>query len=113
MAFYERLRDLRKQANKTQSEIADYLGTTAQYYGRYENGECELPLMRAIELAKYYDVSLDYLAGRTNNRQGKFCPELTKEQTEFCNMYAHLNDKNKGRIEMFAEQLLDKQKNQK
>ena len=66
MAFYQRIRDLREDADKTQTEIAAYLGTTAQYYGKYEKGERELPFSRAVLLANFYDVSLDYLAGRTN-----------------------------------------------
>lgn len=65
MTIYQRLRDLREDADKTQSDIAELLGTTAQYYGRYEKGEIELPLSRAMQLADYYDVSLDYLAGRS------------------------------------------------
>lgn len=65
MAIYQRLKDLREDADKTQSEIAAYLGTTAQYYGKYEKGERELPFARAILLAEYYNVSLDYLAGKT------------------------------------------------
>ena len=36
MAHYQRLRDLREDADKTQQEIADYLGTSAQHYGKYE-----------------------------------------------------------------------------
>ena len=47
MAFYQRIRDLREDADKTQTEIAAYLGTTAQYYGKYEKGERELPFSRA------------------------------------------------------------------
>ena len=39
MAIYTRLKDLREDADKTQSDVARYLGTTAQYYGKYEKGE--------------------------------------------------------------------------
>ena len=38
MAYYPRIRDLREDSDKTQNELADYLGTTAQYYGLYEKG---------------------------------------------------------------------------
>ena len=62
MAIYTRLKDLREDADKTQSDVARYLGTTAQYYGKYEKGERELPFDRAIRLAEYYNVTLDYLA---------------------------------------------------
>ena len=39
MAHYQRLRDLREDSDKTQQEIADYLGTSAQHYGKYESGK--------------------------------------------------------------------------
>ena len=61
MAHYQRLRDLREDADKTHQEIADYLGTSAQHYGKYESGKAEIPLERAVLLAKYYNVSLDYI----------------------------------------------------
>ena len=68
MAHYQRLRDLREDADKTQQEIADYLGTSAQHYGKYESGKAEIPLERAVMLAKYYNVSLDYIAGISSSR---------------------------------------------
>ena len=67
MYKYQRLRDLREDADKTQSEIAEYLGMRYQQYARYENGEREIPLHHFIALARYYNVSLDYLAGLSNN----------------------------------------------
>ena len=51
MSFYQRIKDLREDADKTQTDIANYLGTTAQYYGKYEKGEREIPFSRAIELS--------------------------------------------------------------
>lgn len=70
MAYYRRLRDLREDADMTQRQVAEYLGTTTQYYGKYEQGLCELPLERAAALAELFNVSLDYLSGRTNNKGG-------------------------------------------
>ena len=61
--FYQRLKDLREDADKTQSEIADILKMKQQQYARYESGNQEIPLHHFITLAKYYNVSLDYLAG--------------------------------------------------
>ena len=63
MHFYQRLRDLREDADKNQSEIADLLGMKRQQYARYESGTQEIPLHHFITLARYYNVSLDYLAG--------------------------------------------------
>lgn len=63
MHYYQRLRDLREDADKTQAEIAKILGISPQHYSMYEHGERELPMHHFITLARYYNISLDYLAG--------------------------------------------------
>ena len=63
MQYYQRLRDLREEADKKQPDIADLLGISQQHYSMYESGKRELPMHHFITLAKYYNVSLDYLAG--------------------------------------------------
>lgn len=63
MVFYERIRDLREDNDKSQSEIAKVIGTSQSYYAQYENGKRSIPFERVIILAKYYNVSLDYIAG--------------------------------------------------
>lgn len=80
MAYYPRIRDLREDSDKTQREVAEYLGTPYQYYAVYEKGTSEISFERAIALAKYYNVSLDYIAGLTNNKRGLSFGELTEEQ---------------------------------
>ena len=79
MYTYNRVRDLREDADKTQAEIAKYLNVGTTTYRRWETGrkrqeriwretgEREIPLHIIIELAKKYKVSLDYIAGLTNN----------------------------------------------
>ena len=64
--YYRRLKDLREDAEKTQAEIAALLKTTAQQYSRYERGDRELPMHHFITLAKFYGVSIDYLAGQSD-----------------------------------------------
>ena len=76
MKYAERLKALREDHDLTQTDVAKVLGTTYQYYSTYEAGKRELPFSRAIELARYYNVSLDYLAGLIDtpeklNRFGK------------------------------------------
>ena len=61
--YFQRLRDLREDNDKKQSEIAEMLGIKLTVYGRYERGEREMPIHHFIALARYYNVSLDYLAG--------------------------------------------------
>ena len=69
MQFYQRLKDLREDADKSQEEIAELLGTSQQYYGKYENGQRPITFERVIILAKYYNVSIDYIAGLTNEKR--------------------------------------------
>lgn len=64
MFIYRRIRDLREDNDKTQKEIAKILNMQTTVYQRYERGERELPFWVAIKLANYYNVTLDYLAGR-------------------------------------------------
>lgn len=66
MNYAKRLRDLRQDNDLTQAQVAKVLGTTYQYYSTYESGKRDLPLNRAIKLAEFYNVSLDYLAGLTD-----------------------------------------------
>ena len=68
MFYTKRIADLRIDSDKTQQEIADVLVCQREVYRRYEKGERELPLWAAIKLAEYYDVSLDYLVGLTEER---------------------------------------------
>ena len=63
MYCYKRIRDLREDKDKTQREIAEFLNMKPQQNARYESGEREIPLHHLITLAKFYNVSLDYLAG--------------------------------------------------
>lgn len=64
--YYRRLRDMREDHDKKQSDIAKILQTTQQNYSLYESGKREIPLHMMIQLAELYQVSLDYMCGRTN-----------------------------------------------
>ena len=63
MYIGQRLRNLRELFNKSQAEIANVLGTSQSYYAQYENGKRAIPFERIVVLARYYNVSLDYIAG--------------------------------------------------
>ena len=65
--MYQRLRDLREVNGKKQSEIAALLNCTQQAYSTYERGERDIPSKVLIKLADYYNTSVDYLLGRTDN----------------------------------------------
>ena len=63
MYVYQRLKDIREDADKKQEDIAIILNITRQQYQLYESGKREMPMHHFVVLAKYYNVSLDYLAG--------------------------------------------------
>ena len=63
MYVYQRLKDTREDADKKQEDIAIVLNITRQQYQLYESGKREMPMHHFVILAKYYNVSLDYLAG--------------------------------------------------
>ena len=63
MDYKIRIRNLREDSDKTQQEIADYLGTSQTMYARYERGANEMPLRHLIRLAQYYNVDMNYLCG--------------------------------------------------
>lgn len=60
---YSRIKDLREDKDINQKEMAEALGLYTTTYARYERGEQEVPLCIAVAIAKFHNVSLDYLAG--------------------------------------------------
>lgn len=67
--YYQRIRDCREDKDLRQIDIAKIIEDTQQHYQQYESGKVEIPLHLMIELAKFYDVSIDYLAGLTNDKR--------------------------------------------
>lgn len=65
---FQRIQDLRVDADKTQTEIAKVLDCDRNVYGRYERGVHDIPVWALIKLAKYYNVSTDYILGLSNER---------------------------------------------
>lgn len=64
-----KLRDLREDADMSQTEMAKLLGCSQQTYSRYESHTTEMPLELLIRLAEYYDTSTDYLLGITTQKE--------------------------------------------
>ena len=71
MHYYQRLRDLREDADLKQKTVAEALAITVQQYSLYERGDREIPFHHVITLAKFYNVSIDYIAGLTNSKKGR------------------------------------------
>lgn len=64
--YFQRLKDLREDKDRTQEQIANILGISQTVYSRYERGFQPIPLRHLIKLADYYNTSVDYILGRTN-----------------------------------------------
>jgi len=63
MNYYQRLRDIREDRDLTQTAIAKVLGIKQSDYSKYELGKHMMGIDKYLILAKYYNVSIDYLAG--------------------------------------------------
>ncbi len=64
-----RLKEIREDRDYKQSDIAKVLGTTQQQYSKYELGIQLISVERLVKLAKFYNTSVDYLIGLTNERR--------------------------------------------
>ena len=81
----ERLKTLREGVKMSQAQIAALVGTTSTSIGRYENQIGFPPHKTLLWYANYFDVSLDYIYGRTDKPQGKlyeFKPEIIEDNAE-------------------------------
>ena len=69
MHHYGRIRDLREDRDLKQWELTKVLSISVQQYSLYERGDREIPFHHALSLAKFYNVSLDYIAGLAEFRK--------------------------------------------
>ena len=69
--YYPRLKDLRKDRDLGQKDLAAFLGIDQRVYSNYETGKREIPTRFVIALAKYYKTSTDYILGLTNNPKSR------------------------------------------
>ena len=65
--IYRRIRDLREDSDKTQAELAKALNCSQQVYSNYELGQRDIPTDILIKISKYYNVSVDYILGISDN----------------------------------------------
>ncbi len=66
--YHRRIRNLRIEHRLTQGEIADILGISQRTYSDYERGKLRLPVPTLIALARYYNVSMNFISGTSNVR---------------------------------------------
>lgn len=67
--YLKRLRDLREDSDLRQRQLAELLNIKQQQYSLYETGKRDLPLQYALELSKFYNISIDYLVEQTDIKE--------------------------------------------
>lgn len=67
--MYPRIRDLREDRDLNQTQVASMLGMSQTGYSKYETGENDIPTAILIKLSRFYNTSIDYLLGETNQKQ--------------------------------------------
>lgn len=65
--MYKRIRDLREDRDLNQTKVAKMLGMSQTGYSKYETGENDIPTSILIKLSRFYNVSIDYILGETDN----------------------------------------------
>ncbi len=66
MTYYDRIRELREDNDFTQKQIASIINVAQRTYSDYETGRIRIPVDILLELARYYDLSMDYVSGASN-----------------------------------------------
>lgn len=67
--MYPRIRAMREDHDLNQTEVAKILGMSQTGYSKYETGENDIPTQVLIKLSRYYETSVDYLLGLTNQQE--------------------------------------------
>lgn len=79
--MYQRIRNLREDADMTQTQMAKILNCSQRVYSNYERGELDIPTEILVKLANFHDVSVDYILNRTNKK------ETNKQQKTACRIF--------------------------
>ncbi len=66
---FDNIRNLREDVDQTQTQLANYLNVKQTTYSKYELGKINVPVEVLIKLADYYDVTLDYIVGRSKKKK--------------------------------------------
>ena len=67
--YFQRISELRKERNLTQQDVANLLHCQREVYRRHEKGIRDIPISSILLLAKYYNVSVDYILGETDKQE--------------------------------------------
>lgn len=104
---YTRLKDLREDCDLKQSELCEKINISKNTYVNYEQGKREPPLELIIKLANFYDVSIDYISGRTNNKKGFNKSDLSKKEQRLISIFREMTSEEQGRLLERAEMIIE------
>ena len=105
MEFSERLKSLRLEAGLTQKEIAEQLGISQQGYAYWERGTKKPTQDRLTLLSNYFDVSVDYLLGKSDFKHGD--DQFEGVQILFRNKTKNMTDKQKEEFRKELEKFME------
>lgn len=77
---FQRIQDLRIDSDLSQKKIGEILHISQRSYSHYETGSRNIPIEMLIRLADYYDTTIDYLVGRTDNKE---TDQMTQKASHF------------------------------
>ena len=102
------LKKIRESQNKTQQNLADFLGVSRPTYTRYENGEREPDFLTLKKLSEYFDVSIDYLLGieKAATENAEAATEYNRATIEFNAIFNQLSPEGRAELIRHAELLL-------
>lgn len=110
-----RLRELRIESEKTQEQMAQILGVSRQVYANHENEVNEPSLSMLSKMADFFQCSIDYLLGRSDDlgvisiKSEKSPPTMTAEEQHLLETFRALNTKNKLHVSTYADIRLEEQ----
>lgn len=110
MKRYQRIEDLRIDKDLSQEKMAKLMETSKTQYQRYENSDGNNFFEAMIQIARIHNVSLDYIAGLTNDKGGLH--KNSSEESELLSKYNALSDKRQGRVLQLLDDLTEEQTNE-
>ena len=110
MQHYHRIRDLREDSDLTQEELCRQLFMHKTTYTNYEQGKHTVPLDFAVTIADFYNVSIDYIAGRTNYLKGTAKPQFTEADLSFIEKFSQLTERRRASLNCLWSSLLSSRK---
>lgn len=108
-----RIKELRKEKKLTQTQLGNIINLNQTAIGKYERGELEPSIKTLISLSNYFEVSLDYLLGRSDDfgnitvRAEKVGEFLSTDEKELLNVYRKMSFSDKAHVRAYAEVRLE------